>query len=146
MDRVKVKVVDSDAELKHALAIRREVFVKEQSVPEEIELDAHDWGATHVLATLDGKPAGTARWRKTELGIKLERFAVPRSMRGKGIGKALLMYVLNRVTNGDKIYLHAQTSVIPFYEKYGFTCEGRPFQEAGISHRKMVYRFKTHGN
>ncbi|MFQ6616068.1 MAG: GNAT family N-acetyltransferase [Fidelibacterota bacterium] len=140
MSRVHVKVAESDEEVQHALAIRREVFIEEQSVPEEIEMDSHDGAASHALAWLDGKPVGTARWRKTEKGIKLERFAVPAAMRGKGIGKAILMFILNRVTNGDQIYLHAQTSVISFYEKYGFACVEKPFKEAGISHRRMIYR------
>ncbi|MFQ6676327.1 MAG: GNAT family N-acetyltransferase [Fidelibacterota bacterium] len=139
MSRVRIKVVESSRELQQALAIRRQVFVQEQSVPEEIEMDDYDDVATHVLAMRNGKAVGTARWRRTSNGIKLERFAVPGPLRGGGIGKAILAFILDRVTNGHEIYLHAQISVVPFYEKFGFACVGKPFKEAGILHRKMVY-------
>ena len=121
------------------MVIRREVFVKEQSVPLEIEMDDYDETAIHILAFLSDRPVGTARWRETDQGIKLERFAVPGPFRGKGIGKSLLMFALDRVKEAKQVYLHAQLSVVPFYEKYGFTCVDHDFYEAGILHKKMVY-------
>lgn len=121
------------------MVIRREVFVKEQSVPLEIEMDDYDETAIHILAFLSDMPVGTARWRETDQGIKLERFAVPGPFRGKGIGKSLLMFALDRVKEAKQVYLYAQLNVVPFYEKYGFTCVGHDFYEAGILHKKMVY-------
>ncbi|MFQ6673746.1 MAG: GNAT family N-acetyltransferase [Fidelibacterota bacterium] len=134
-----VKVVESDREMEQALAIRREVFIEEQEVPPEIEMDAWDAEATHVLAILRGRPVGTARWRETGAGIKLERFAVPSGLRGRGIGKTVLKFVLDQVRGSGEIYLYAQQQVVPFYEKYGFLGVGEVFWEADIPHLKMVY-------
>lgn len=137
--RIKTKILTTADELEQAKAIRRVVFIEEQSVRPEIEMDSHDETATHVLAFLNGESVGTARWRETKYGVKLERFAVPKPLRGRGIGKSLVMFVLEQVKGADQIYLHAQSEVIPFYEKYGFSCVGGEFQEAGIAHRKMVF-------
>ncbi|MEE9167977.1 MAG: GNAT family N-acetyltransferase [Candidatus Neomarinimicrobiota bacterium] len=137
--RLSTKILTTAEELEQAKAIRRAVFIDEQSVPLEIEMDDYDESATHVLAFLNGEPAGTARWRYTKSGTKLERFAVPKSLRGRGIGKSLVMFVLEQVKGADQIYLHAQSNVISFYEKYGFSCVGDQFYEADIPHRKMVY-------
>ena len=134
-----MKIVKTRGELDQAKAIRRRVFIVEQSVPPEIEMDVYDKTATHVLAMVNGEPAGTARWRQTRHGIKLERFAVPKRLRGRGIGECLLMFVLDQITGSQRIYLHAQSDVVSFYEKYGFTCVGEGFFEAGIPHRKMIY-------
>ena len=136
---VTLRIVDSVREFEQAKAIRREVFVVEQSVPSEIEWDIYDRTATHVLASVNDQPAGTARWRETGQGIKLERFAVPQSFRGRGIGEGLVRFVLDCVRDADVIYLHAQLNVVAFYEHYGFVCVGDSFPEAGIPHRKMIY-------
>ena len=135
------KITD-DSQLKEAFRIRQEVFVVEQRVDPELEYDEHENISTHYLALIDDKPAGTARFRKTEKGIKLERFAVLESYRNKGVGKALVEHVIKDVKalNPPEIYLHAQMQVIPFYEKYGFEAKGEIFEEAGILHRIMYYR------
>lgn len=132
-------MVESREELTTARAIRRQVFIEEQAVPPEIELDEHDEIATHVLAYLGDEPAGTARWRETAYGIKLERFAVPEPFRGLGVGRNLVLFVLDLVEGTKQIYLHAQSDVIGFYEKYGFECSGDVFYEAGMPHRRMMY-------
>ena len=83
-------------DLDAAFTIRYNVFVGEQNVPAEAEYDAHDRAATtrHYLARLDGEPAGAARWRPTEHGVKLERFAVLPAFRNQGVGEALVQQVL----------------------------------------------------
>lgn len=119
--------------------IRRAVFVEEQQVSEEEEFDVYETSAIHYLGLLDGKPAGTARWRVTESGIKLERFAVLKSCRNQGVAAAVLQKVLNDTTQpGVKIYLHAQLTAQGFYEKFGFKTQGDIFDECGILHYKMV--------
>jgi predicted GNAT family N-acyltransferase len=135
---VQVKPVTTETERLQAFAIRRAVFVLEQRVPEEIEMDEHDADAHHILAFADERPVGTARWRETSQGIKLERFAVLKPFRGQGVGKRLVEYLLHQLPSDQTIYLNAQEPVITFYEQFGFQCRGPRFFEAGIPHRKMV--------
>jgi len=136
---LQVKIVTSDEERQQAYAIRYEVFVVGQGVPVDIEMDQHDEEAIHVLAILDGKPVGTARWRTTPKGIKLERFAVLEEYRSQGVGAALVRFILGEVGQQPMIYLHAQEAVVPFYEKFGFVPVGEPFDEVGIQHREMYW-------
>jgi predicted GNAT family N-acyltransferase len=127
--------------------IRFDVFVEEQKVDEEEEYDEYEEESAHFLAFADGKAAGTARWRKTEKGVKLERFAVLIPFRGMGVGAALVRATLGEVLPmqepGSEIYLHAQVQALPFYEKLGFRAYGDLFYEAGIAHRKMRFEGKN---
>lgn len=124
-----------------ALKIRTRVFVEEQNVDKAIEFDGLDQNARHYLAYYDEQPAGTARYRKVANGIKLERFAVSRPMRGKGIGEELVKTVLQDVLPlKSRIFLHAQEPVIGFYQKFGFQTIGNRFYEANIPHFTMIYQ------
>ena len=131
------------SELETAFAIRRAVFVEEQHVPADDEYDEFETSSQHVLAYLDGTPVGTARWRRTANGIKLERFAVLAPGRGRGVGKALVQAVLDEVREQqpeptESIYLHAQLAAMPLYAGFGFVAVGAMFDECGIHHYKMV--------
>ncbi len=136
----RVRRVVSQKELKRAFSIRLRVFVREQGVPEEVELDQDDRKAIHFLATVDEKTVGTARLVIANARAKIGRMAVLKSYRGKGVGKALLKRAIElaRRRRAKLIYLHAQVPVAGFYEKLGFRSAGRVFMEAGIPHRKMV--------
>ena len=136
---LEIKQITNLTELNEAFAIRKQVFCVEQNVSEEIEMDEFDDIATHILAYINDKPVGTARWRFTEEGAKMERFAVLKEYRGKGVGEALVKYTLDKLRDNDFIYLNAQESVIKFYEKFGFEVIGNRFYEADIPHRKMEY-------
>lgn len=121
-------------------AIRQSVFVAEQKVSRDEEFDEFEATSVHYLGTIDELPAGTARWRITKDGIKLERFAVLADQRNKGLAAAILKKVLADTKNaGVKIYLHAQITAVAFYEKYGFKKEGPLFVEANIEHYKMFF-------
>lgn len=122
--------------------IRRQVFVVEQEISEAIEIDEFEDSATHILAFYVGRPVGTARWRTTGQGVKLERFAVLKEFRSNKIGQALLDFSLRQVDLSKPVYLNAQVSVITFYEKYGFSVVGPVFMEADIPHKKMVLERK----
>jgi predicted GNAT family N-acyltransferase len=141
--KVSVRLITSQEELDQAHDIRRVVFVSEQDVPEEEEIDQYEPVCRHFLAlTESGLPCGAARWRFTENGIKLERFAVLQAFRGHGVGSALVQAVLNDIRNhsgyqGQKIYLHAQLDAIPLYKKFGFQKTGPLFLECDIKHYKM---------
>lgn len=139
---IKVKhITDSKSdEAKQLFAIRNQVFVIEQKVDHQLEHDAHDNTAQHYLASYNETPCGAARYRYTEKGIKLERFAVLNEFRNKNVGVALLKKVLEDcLSSNKKIYLHAQISAYGFYKKNGFVEEGAHFYEAGIEHVIMVY-------
>jgi predicted GNAT family N-acyltransferase len=122
-----------------AFAIRKIVFVDEQGVDPALEYD-HEEEAHHYLLFLGKNPIATARWRDTEKGIKLERFAVLPGFRNRGIGEIILKEVLKDVIHKKKmIYLHSQIMAIPFYERNGFVKFGDQFTEAGIGHFLMKY-------
>lgn len=137
---VQVKKVTSEGDLEKVFAVRREVFVDEQNCPPELEWENEDV-SNHFLATVDNLPAGASRWRKTDKGYKLERFAVLGSFRNKGIGQELVKSVLSDLpADADYVYLHAQIQAVTLYEKFGFEKTGPEFEEAGIRHYKMVLK------
>lgn len=140
--RVTVKRVSSDAELARAFAIRIRVFVKEQGVPRAIELDDDDRRARHFLATAGARVVGTARVVLHDGVAKIGRMAVLKSYRGKGVGAELLARAIATAQrmNARKIYLHAQLAVVGFYQRMNFHGIGPVFDEAGIAHRKMIWR------
>jgi predicted GNAT family N-acyltransferase len=131
-------------DLDAAFTIREKVFVQGQGVPADDEYDQHDRQATtrHYLALVDGQPAGAARWRPTDNGVKLERFAVLDEFRNQGVGQALVQVVLAdvhaEVPDAAQVYLHAQLRAIPLYERTGFHKVGDMFEECDIQHYKMV--------
>lgn len=140
---IDVLPISNPADLESAFAIRRTVFVEEQHVDAREEYDEFEESSTHFLARADGTPCGTARWRRTSNGVKLERFAVLADFRGMGVGKALVQTVLNDVFGQqpepiERIYLHAQVTAMPLYASFGFIPVGPMFEEAGIQHYKMV--------
>ena len=138
-DAVEVRRAGPD-ELARCQAIRREVFVEEQGVPLDEEMDAHDAACRHFLALAAGEAVGTARLRETEAGrVKAERVAVRRSARRSGIGRALMRALEDaaRARGHREIVLNAQVPVIAFYERLGYRVEGPEFLEAGIPHRAM---------
>ena len=140
MEILQVNKIRTQEELESAFAIRKKVFVEEQGCPPELEYENEDV-STHFLALMDNFPCGACRWRKTEKGYKLERFAVLKEYRGKRVGLALLAAVLDDLpADADYIYLHAQVDAVGLYAKFGFTIDGEQFEEAGIKHFKMVKR------
>jgi predicted GNAT family N-acyltransferase len=138
MENLQVNKIDNDQDLEKAFAIRRTVFVGEQNCPPELEYENEDV-STHFLATINNLPVGACRWRKTDAGYKLERFAVLKDYRGKGLGQALVTAVLADLPpDAAYVYLNAQLEAMGLYSKFGFVAEGEQFEEAGIQHFKMV--------
>ena len=137
---INVRIVENAEEMKIVRDIRHRVFIVEQNVPEHVEVDQFEKSARYLLAALDGQFVGSARWRKTNKGIKLERFAVLKNKRTYGVGGALVEFMLEQVINETVVYLHAQDHVISFYKKFGFQPVGDYFYEGGISHKEMVWK------
>lgn len=140
---IQVNSVADKQNLNKVFGIREKVFVQEQKVPAADEYDEHEENARHYLATYNNIPCGAARWRKTQNGIKLERFAVLPDFRNKAVGSHILQQVLQDVRQfypDELIYLHAQLPAIPFYKRHGFVTEGEMFSECDINHYKMYLR------
>jgi predicted GNAT family N-acyltransferase len=129
-----------DADFAHCAAIRMEVFVVEQKVPPEEELDELDATAVHVLALDEGEPVGTGRLVfEDNRPARIGRMAVRASSRGRGIGSAILLHLMEiaRMRGVRTVTLAGQLHAIPFYERHGFTAHGDVFLDAGIEHRWM---------
>lgn len=142
---ITVRQIVNDQDLKQAFEIRRIVFIDEQKVPEEEEFDTYEVNSRHYLAFYGITPCGAARWRRTdqEKSIKLERFAVLKEFRGKGVGSALIAKTLadvSEVEDYDRIYLNAQLAAVPLYQKFGFVSVGEVFFECDIEHQQMELR------
>ncbi|MCD4772136.1 MAG: GNAT family N-acetyltransferase [Bacteroidales bacterium] len=121
-----------------AFQIRQEVFVDEQNVDPELEYDEFEDVSHHYLVFENDIPVATARWRETEKGIKLERFALLKKYRKCGIGTKLLKTLLKDILPLNKtIYLHSQVSSVNLYLREGFKISGEKFMEAGIEHYFM---------
>lgn len=140
MREIVIKKVYHKIDLEKVFAIRKIVFVEEQNCPPALEWE-HEDVSVHFLAKFNHKPVGAARWRKTEKGYKIERFAVLKSYRGRGIAAQMMHTILKDLPlNANYIYLHAQLKAVPLYQRFGFVAEGDQFEEAGLQHFKMVLK------
>ena len=127
-----------DIEACHAL--RLEVFVLEQGVPLDEEIDTLDDSAIHLLAMDEGEPVGTARLLVQGDVGKIGRVCVLQRYRGAGLGAALLEAAVARLRQEPsvtRLKLSAQVTAVGFYEKLGFAAEGPEYPDGGIAHRDM---------
>ena len=117
-------------------ALREEVFIREQSVPAEMEWDEFDGQSRHVVAMADGVPIGTGRLLPDG---HIGRMAVLREWRGQGVGSAMLTTLMRDCAQARhaRVVLNAQIQAMPFYLRHGFQAEGEEFLDAGIAHRRM---------
>ena len=132
-----VEHADYGMDLDALRAVREPVFITEQNVPADLEWDELDPQSHHVIARdMDGQPIGTGRLTPQH---KIGRMAVLADWRGRGVGEALLLTLIERARslNYGMVSLHAQVSAIGFYQRYGFEAYGEEFDEAGIRHRSM---------
>lgn len=139
--RFRIEAVDYAAASVDLRAVREAVFVREQQVPLELELDAADPLCAHVVARdAGGDPIGTGR---LDAGGRIGRMAVLAGWRGRGVGAALLQALLciARERGLKEVVLHAQASAITFYARHGFVPVGERFHEAGIEHQSMRLTF-----
>ena len=118
-------------------SIRERVFVEEQGVPRDVELDGADPSATHFLLTVNTIALGCGRLLPDG---KIGRMAILPTHRGLGLGRQLLDSIVAHARRHGyrRLYLHAQAHAIPFYESAGFEAEGEPFEEAGLPHLSMA--------
>lgn len=142
MEKLNIKQVKNKKEYNKILKIREIVFIKEQNVPKEIEMDEFDKDAKHFIVYLKNKSIGCARIRKINNYVKLERIAILKEYRGRGFGKDLTNFLINycKKIGFNEIQLHSQIYISNFYEKLGFKSIGKKFLEADIKHIKMIRR------
>ncbi len=120
-----------------AISIRTAVFVEEQRVPIELEIDALDAASVHALARdMTGRAVGTGRLLPDG---HIGRMAVLKSARGTGVGSALLRALMDEASRRGfaDVMLNAQTQAVPFYQRFGFVEEGGEHDDAGIAHVTM---------
>ena len=129
-------ICDYESHTEDICAIRYEVFVDEQKVPEELEIDGLDGEAKHVLAFIDGLAIGTGRILSDG---HIGRLAVLKKYRGQGAGKLIMKELMNwaKDMNLENVWLSSQWHAHSFYLDLGFDCFGEIYEEAGIDHIKM---------
>ena len=146
---ITVRRVKTEEDMEAAVGIRFRVFVDEQSVSPEIELDEYDALATHAIALADGLAVGTgrvylqsvvARIGRQAVVARIGRMAVDRDHRRSGVGGRMLRFLEDeaREQGATEFLLHAQEYVKDFYVAHGYREQGETFLEAGISHVEMT--------
>tara|TARA_Y100000996_G_scaffold358356_1_gene299955 strand:- start:70 stop:492 length:423 start_codon:yes stop_codon:yes gene_type:complete len=135
---IKINIVTTDQDYRDCLYIRNKVFIEEQNINKELEYDDKKVSAIYIVAKINLIAIGTARYRSTEFGMKLERFAVLKEYRGLGVGKSLVSFLVKTLKSEKNLYLNSQKEVAGFYKKLGFKITGDVFYEAKIPHYKMV--------
>ncbi|MDE2936413.1 MAG: GNAT family N-acetyltransferase [Chloroflexota bacterium] len=143
MNRVVVKLAESQGELQRALQVRHRVFVGEQQIPVEIERDEYDATALHAIALVQGKVVGTGRVVRQDDGFaRIGRMAVDQAFRERGIGGRILAQLEDesRDRGSEWAMLHAQQYIEEFYVKRGYSRHGGVFMEADIPHVEMRKR------
>lgn len=134
-----IKIINPGEDYSEAMKIRYTVFVEEQGVPYENEIDKYDKIAYHVVMS-DGKESiACGRIYFKDNSAKLGRVAVLKEYRGKGCATKICDELINIAVSHEikNIILHSQTYAVPLYEKLGFKCVGDEFLEENIAHYKM---------
>lgn len=139
MSNITVRLVETEQDMEAAVGIRFRVFVDEQSVPPEIELDEYDAVAIHALALLDGVAIGTGRAIVEGDSARIGRMAIDREHRRRRVGGLILTFLEDeaREQGAGEFVLHAQEYVKAFYAGHGYEEHGDTFLEAGILHVEM---------
>ena len=135
-----IQVVVGEEDIASCLKLRRTVFIEEQNVPENEEVDGDDSRCTHILARANGKPIGAARFQYIDDKAKIQRVCVLPEARGTGLGAAIIKKILEVVKSDGRVgvaILGSQSHAVSFYEKLGFEAYGDEYLDAGILHRDM---------
>jgi len=139
---LKIKWIDvkNPEELEDAFYVRREVFIKEQNVPEAEELDKADLSSHHIVVYTADRPVATGRLFNDGKTWLIGRISVLKECRGKQLGRLVVEKLLERSAEleAGPVHIHAQAHAVSFYEKLGFIAYGEPFLEANIEHISMV--------
>jgi predicted GNAT family N-acyltransferase len=137
---MRLRTVSERTDRWKVFVVRGIVFVEEQGVPYDEEIDAFDDTAVHVLGEIDGEPVAAGRLRDVDGWAKLERIAVRRAWRGHGFGRQVVEYLLAEARRRGyrRFRLSAQAHLVDFYGAHGFVVDGPLFRECGIDHIPMI--------
>lgn len=136
---MKVLQAGTENQLQDAFNIRKKVFVEEQDVPIEIEIDEHENNSAHFVLYDEETPVGAGRFRVLDGKGKVERICILPEYRGNGAGIQIMEEIEEYAKKlpVDEVVLNAQSYAVPFYEKLGYSVISDEFLDAGIPHRKM---------
>lgn len=136
---MKIKWINGNEGLEDGYWVRRKVFIEEQKVPEELEIDEYDKAADHVIVYINNSPVATGRLVAINGEDLFGRIAVLKEYRGRGLGKIVVDNLINRAEEKgiEEVHLHAQLTAKGFYESLGFEAYGEIFDDAGIDHIGM---------
>ncbi|MFC7394100.1 GNAT family N-acetyltransferase [Scopulibacillus cellulosilyticus] len=137
-----ILIAETKEQSNDALAVRYKVFVEEQNVPEEEEIDQYEEDAIHFVAYDGGTPAGAGRIRIQDQTVKVERICVLNAYRGKKVGQAIMKKIeeTSKERGFNQFLLNAQTHAVPFYKRIGYQVTSGEFMDAGIPHVQMKKR------
>ncbi|MFD2679738.1 GNAT family N-acetyltransferase [Bacillus seohaeanensis] len=134
-----VVIARNEQQKQDAFTVRKVVFVDEQNVPMEEEIDEYEKDSTHFVLYSQKEPVGAGRFRLVDEVGKVERICVHSSQRGKGAGREIMLAIEEYAKNQSvpALKLNAQTHAIPFYEGLGYKIISGEFLDAGIPHKTM---------
>ena len=137
---MKIRIAQTASEKEQAFQVRQTVFVLEQRVPPEEEMDEYDEQSIHFLGVVDEKPVAASRLRFIDIYGKLERICVLQSYRGQSFGKQMIQFMEKYIwENGyTNAKLNAQTHALNFYKHLGYKVISDTFLDAGIPHVTMI--------
>tara|TARA_B110000858_G_scaffold29691_1_gene32080 strand:+ start:10368 stop:10802 length:435 start_codon:yes stop_codon:yes gene_type:complete len=142
---IDIKFTQNDREMLSCLSLRRTVFIEEQNVPENEEVDGDDPNCDHILLTISDDPVGAARLKYYDNFVKVQRVCVLKNYRGQGIGSNIINFIIKHIEKNDirtSVRLGSQIHALEFYKGLGFVEFGEEYLDAGILHKDMEYQIK----
>jgi predicted GNAT family N-acyltransferase len=140
-----IRFIQNSKDMLSCLELRRTVFIEEQNVPENEEVDGDDPDCEHILLTISDIPVGAARLKYYDDFVKVQRVCVLKNYRGQGIGSNIINFIIRHVEKNDirsSVRLGSQIHALEFYKGLGFIEFGEEYLDAGILHKDMEYQIK----
>ena len=140
-----IRFIQNSKDMLSCLELRRTVFIEEQNVPENEEVDGDDPDCDHILLTVSDIPVGAARLKYYNDFVKVQRVCVLKNYRGQGIGSNIINFIIRHVEKNDirsSVRLGSQFHALEFYKGLGFIEFGEEYLDAGILHKDMEYQIK----
>ena len=143
--KLDIRFIQNSKDMLSCLELRRTVFIEEQNVPENEEVDGDDPDCDHILLTVSDIPVGAARLKYYNDFIKVQRVCVLKNYRGQGIGSKIINFIIRHVEKNDirsSVRLGSQIHALEFYKRLGFIEFGEEYLDAGILHKDMEFQIK----
>ena len=140
-----IRFTQNNKDMLSCLDLRRTVFIEEQNVPENEEVDGDDPDCDHILLTVSDIPVGAARLKYYNDFVKVQRVCVLKNYRGQGIGSNIINFIIRHVEKNDirsSVRLGSQIHALEFYKRLGFIEFGEEYLDAGILHKDMEFQIK----